>query len=277
VGKTNTTGGECNFGMVQHVTIKAVDATSVTFAARSASKSGNANENLLRDFTVPLADVYAKPIPGAPALPVALVPGSTGALFLSRTGWATTTADGFGLFDADKAVFKWPDCAAMSAPPMTRLSVIPSSILLHGHVQGQASFFELELLGPEAADAQDLRWTGADFLDLRVTEAVANRLRVEPRATCVKVWPTRLVVKGAPAIDQAVSGEVDLLDTELAEAMQHIAFARRGAPITLSLTQDGVNAFHVTPQAVAEFASEAEAASVAHAQPVSAPHRTRIA
>jgi hypothetical protein len=220
--------------------------------------------------------VYAKPIPGAPVPPVALIPGSTGALFLSRTGWATVTADGFGLFDADKTVFKWPDCAAMPAPPMTRMSVIPSSILLHGHVQGQASFFELELLGPEAADAQDLRWTGADFLDLRITEAGANRLRVESRATAVKVWPTRLVIKGSPAIDQAVSGEVDLLDTELAEAMQHIGFARRGAPITLSLTQDGVNAFHVTPQAVAELAGEAEAASVPAVPSMTASQRTRV-
>src|SRR5262245_28728349 len=99
VGTTNTSGGECNFGMVSSVTIKAVDGTTVTFAARSAGTSGNTNDNLLRDFTVPLSQVYTTPIKGAP-LSVALVPGATGPLYLSRDGWKTTTVDGFGLYGA---------------------------------------------------------------------------------------------------------------------------------------------------------------------------------
>ncbi len=260
VGMTTTTGGDCNFGMVASVTIKAVDETTVTFAARSSGMSGHPNDNLLRDFTVPLTEVYATPIKGAPA-PVALVPGATGPIFLSRNGWKTTTVDGFRIYGADQAVFKWPDCAATPSPPLTRLSVVPRSIRIEGHVRDQAAFFHLELLGPDAAEGQDLVWTGADFVDVQLTETGARRLRVAPGAAPVKIWPTRIVVEGSPSIDEAVSGEVDVLDGELAAAVQHIRYSVPGAPIALSLTQDGVNAFHVTPQAVAELSDPREARS----------------
>lgn len=251
---TNATGGECNFGMVPSVTIRAVDATTVTFGARSAGLGGDPNDNLLRDFTVPLSEVYATPIKGAP-LPVSLVPGATGPLYLSRDGWKTTTADGFGIYGAAQTVFKWPDCAATPSPPLTSLGVVPRSIRIEGHVRGQAAMFQLELLGPDAVEAQDLVWTGADFVELRVTDAGARRLHVGG-AGPVQVWPTRIVIEGSPSIDRAVSGEVDVLDGELAAPVQHIRYGRAGAAIALSLTQDGVNAFHVTPQAVVEAASQ---------------------
>jgi hypothetical protein len=245
--------------MVSSVTIRAVDATTVTFATRSAGTSGKTTDNLLRDFTVPLTQVYTAPIKGT-ELPVAMVPGATGPLYLSRDGWKTKTADGFGIYGADQVVFKWPDCAATPSPPLTRLSVVPGSIRIEGHVHCQASFFELELLGPDAAEAQDVLWTGGDFIDLQLTEAGARHLRVAA-AGPVKVWPTRIVINGSPSIDQAVSGEVDVLDSELAGVVQHIRYTRAGAPIALSLTQDGVNAFHVTPQAVAEAGQGPDASS----------------
>ena len=276
MGKISTTGGECNFGMVSSVTIRAIDATTVTFAARSSSPTGTTSDNLLRDFTVPLSEVYVAPINGAPT-PVAMIPGASGPLFLSREGWKTTTTDGFRIYGADQTVFKWPDCAATPSPPLTLLSVVPESILVEGHVRGQAAFFELELLGPDAAEAQDVVWTGADFVDVQLTEAGARRLRVDTWAAPVKIWPTRIVIKGSPSIDQAVSGEVDILDAELAAPMQHIRYARSGAPIALSLTQDGVNAFHVTPQAVAELGGQGEidCAVPGHTAPVQGAREAR--
>ncbi len=90
-------------------------------------------------------------------------------------------------------------------------------------------------------------------------------------AQTVKLWPTRIRVKGAPAIDPSVIGEVDVLDHEMAACNQRIALTRRGAPVTLRLTQDGVNAFHVTPQAVLEASSGESASPVA---PASAGHGT---
>jgi len=254
--------GDCAFAVLQQVTIKQVDQTKVSFAARSASLSGDTNECLLRVFTVPLSEVYTAPIPGAPP-PVAMTPGATGNLFLSRAGWATTTPDGFGLFGALQASFKWPECAGVTTRFATKLTVVPRSIVIRGHLQGQGEprFFDLELLGPDAAESQDLVWTGAEFLEVRLTPQGARRLLGHAPSSIAKIWPTRIVIQGSPAIDQAVSGEVDILDSEVAEGVQHLAFGRHGAPISLTLTQDGVNAFHVTPQAVAERSGAAVTAS----------------
>jgi len=68
--------------------------------------------------------------------------------------------------------------------------------------------------------------------------------------------PIKIVIAGSPAIDQTVSGEVDILDSELADSVQRIVFANPGMTITLVLTEDGVDAFHVTPQAVVELSND---------------------
>ena len=240
----------CKFAIVQ-ATIEAVDDTKVTFTTRSTDASGNPDLSLRRTFTVPLTEIYAKPIDGAPA-PVPLTPGATGNLYLSRTGWQTTTADGFSIFGSKDAVFKFPLCAS-STSLMTELRVIPKSIVLRGRLHGDMAVFELELLGPEAAPSQALVWNGADHIEVRLTARGARRLGVDASSPTARVWPLRLTVRGCPVFDTSVSGEVDVLDTEMAGAVQRIEFAEQGAEVTLSLTQDGVNAFHVTPQLVAEL------------------------
>jgi hypothetical protein len=251
------TEDQCNFGVLSEVTIQEVTDTSVSFSARSASQSGGSDESLLRTFTVPLTEVYATPIVGAP-VPVQMAPGAIGSLFLSREGWKATTPDGFGIYGADQAIFKWPLCAAAPARLLSQLAIVPTSISVHGHLQGETAFFDLELVGPEAAESQDIVWRGADYIELRLSEAGARRLHLQPGqpgVMTVKAWPTRIVVKGSPTIDPSVSGEVDILDSELADSMQHLAFATPGAPVTLSLTQDGLGAFHVTPHIVAELSN----------------------
>ena len=238
---------ECTHAMVQQVMIEAVDDTTVTFTTRSASNSGNPDDSLRRRFTVPVAEVWTAPINGAPP-PVEMKPGAVGNLFLSRAGWAAVSADGRQIFGAgtDMAVFKWPWCAA---PPriLSSLSVLPTSIVVRGHLAEATEFFELELLGDDAAATQRIQWNGTDFIELQVTARCALRLGVGDRATVVKVWPTRITVTGSPATDRTIAGEVDVLDSELAGWEQLIELAP-GTPVTLSLTLDGVSAFHVEPQ-----------------------------
>ncbi len=248
------TDDECHFAALQEVTIEAVSDTSVTFATRSASLSGDRNECLRRQFTVPLDEVLVTPIAGAPP-PVPMTPGASGTLFLSRTGWQATTPDGFGIFGADQAVFKWPLCAAVTTRFLCTLTVIPKSIIVRGHLRDDIAFHDIELLGPDAAESQDLVCNGTDYLELQLTARGTRRLGVRSRSTRVQLWPTMIAIEGSPAIDQAVSGRVDILDSEMADVVQRVSFKQPGGPITLRLTQDGVNAFHVTPQAVAELSS----------------------
>ncbi len=256
------TNGERSFGLVPQVKIQTVDDKTVSFATRSASQSCDARESLLRTFTVPLSEVYTAPIPGAPTA-VAMQPGATGPLYLSRESWNTTTPDGFGIFGATHFDGKFPKEGAIPSAPLTKLTVVPTSIRIHGQLEGRTAFFEIDLLGPEAAESQDITWNSAEYLELRLTEAGARRLQVavlRPPApttvTTVKVWPIKILIAGSPAIDQTVSGEVDILDSELADSVQQFAFAKQGAPIALLLTPDGVDAFHVTPEAVAEQSND---------------------
>ncbi len=240
----------CDFGLLK-VTIEAVDKSTVTFSTRCCTVSKDPDECLLRSFTVPLAEVISTQIPGAPA-PVPMTPGATGNLFLSRTGFRSTSLDGESIYGIDQVVFKWPECGASPSRVLSPLAVQPTSIVLRGHLRGQTEIFEIELLGPDAADTQDIVWNGAGFIELRLSSRGAARLRVEERTTVVEAWPTRIVVQGAPVVEPAVSGEVDILDLELAGEEQRLELSARGVPITLSLSQDGVNAFHVTPELVVE-------------------------
>ena len=254
VDHTDTEGG---FGLVPQVKIQAVDDRTVSFATRSAGPSGDANGALLKTFTVPLSEIYTAPIAGAPAS-VAMQPGATGPLYLSREGWNTSTPDGFKIFGGERAAIKFPDRAGIPTPPLTRLVVIPTSMIVRGQLQDETAFFDLELLGSDPAPSQDILWNGVDYIQLQLTPRGAERLRIRSGSTTVKVWPTRITVKGSPAIDSTVLGEADVLDVELADGAQHIVFAKPGAPVTLMLTQDGVDAFHVTPQAVEELSGDVE-------------------
>lgn len=244
-------GDPCNQALVGQVKIERVSELAITFLTRSGSLSGDASECLLRSFTVPRAEVYTAPIQGAPAS-VVLATGAIGPMYLSRAGWEIRSADGYPIFGKDSALFKYPDCAALAPRLVTRLGVVPASIALRGHLEGANGLVELELLGPDAAPAQALTWTAVDYLDVRLTPQGARRLGLGD-ATAAKIWPVAFRVRGAPSIDLAVSGTVDLLDHQVADVTQAIAYAKPGQPIHLVLTQAGVNAFHLTPQVVAEL------------------------
>jgi len=131
-----STAEECNFAIVQQVTISAIDDRNVTFTTRGAG-DGSADQNLRKTFTVPLSEVYAVVIDGAPP-PVAMVVGATGNLYLSREGWQAMSDDGqCQIFGAARAIFKFPRCGAIATPPLTRLTVIPTSIIVRGHRPGK--------------------------------------------------------------------------------------------------------------------------------------------
>lgn len=259
VEPTSADGDPCQFAIVQQVKIEGVTDTDVTFTTRSASRSGDPHECLRRTFTVPRTEVHEAPITGAPR-PVEMKSGAMGPLFLSRTAWKTTTPDGFKIHGGERAVFKWPLCAAAPTRLLSKLTVVPTSVAIRGHLAGETDFLDIELLGPDAAGSQRIVWKGADHIDVRLTARGARRMGLKPRAMSVKLWPIWIAIKGAPAIDPAVVGEVDILNHEMADGAQELAFAKPGAPVTLSLTQDGVNAFHVTPQAIAELSPDVRSA-----------------
>lgn len=237
------------FGLVPQVKIQAVDDQNVSFATR-ANGPGDAKGSALKTFTVPRTEVYTATIPGAP-ISVEMKPGALGPLYLSREGW-NITSDGHGIYGAERASIKYPDEGAVPSPPLTKLTIVPTSIRIHGQLQGKTEVCDIELLGNDAAESQDIVWNSADYIELQLTEHGARRLQVKSHSTKVKVWPTKVLIKGSSTIDRAVAGEVDILDSEKADSVQRFAFAKHGAPIMLVLTQDGVGAFHVTPQAVAE-------------------------
>jgi hypothetical protein len=255
---------ECNFAVVQQVTIVSVDDRNVSFTTRGTGPSGTSDDSLRKTFTVPRSEIYPSKIDGAPAA-VELTPGATGNLFLSRIGWQCVTDDGFRIYGCDRAIFKFPVCGAIASPVMTQMTVIPTSIIVRGHLPEQTIFYDIELAGPDADDEQHLVWNGVDYIAVRLTARGARRMGVGAHATTIELWPTRIRIKGSPAIDQAVLGEVDVLDREMADCTQTISFSKHGAAVTLRLTQDGVNAFHVTPQAVLEAASGESASPVASA------------
>lgn len=266
VGSTNT---DCNFAIVQQVTIVSIDDRNVSFTTRSTGPSGSSDDNLRKTFTVASSEIYAHPIVGAPP-PVELRPGATGNLYLSRLGWQCTTDDGFRIYGSDHAIFKFPHCAAITSPIMTQMTVIPTSIVVRGHLPEQTIFYDIELAGPDADDEQHIVWNGVDYVAVRLTARGARRMGVGADAKTVELWPTRIRIKGSPAIDQAVLGEVDVLDREMADCTQTLSFNKHGAAVTLRLTQDGVNAFHVTPQAVLEASGE----SASPVAPAPAGHGT---
>lgn len=236
----------CTHAMVPQVTIESVNDQTVSFWTRSNSKTGDPNERLRRLFTVAVKEVWTAPIPGQLA-PVAMKPGATGPLVLSRTGWQTTTPDGFHILGTgtDAVAFKLPACLA-AAPFQGDLTVIPSRLLVQGYPEGKSELVQIDLLGPDAAESQDLRWNGSEYVEIRMVEHAAHGSTAQHDAT-VKVWPTQIVVSGSAKSAPTTSGEVDLLDGNLAAHAQHIQFAKRGMPISLVLTQNGFGAFHVVP------------------------------
>jgi hypothetical protein len=221
----------------------------VTFSTRAMPVEGDndPDAHVRKTFVVGRAEVYTAPIDGAPP-PVEMLPGAIGNLYLSRTGWQARTDDGFQIFGAgtELAPFKYPWCAA-GPRLLANLSVVPTSIVVRGRIAG--AVVALELVGDgDGAESQNIQWNGASEIVVRLTARGAARLGMPMGTTSVHVWPTQLVVTGSPAHDLAVTGEVDLLDARSAGFLQHLAFDKRGQAVTLSLTLDGVSAFHVEPQ-----------------------------
>jgi hypothetical protein len=250
----------CGFAAVP-VTIERLSPTTVTFATRSSARTGDVHERLRRSFTVPLTEVHSEPFEDSPP-PVEMRIDATGMLYLSRAGWQVLSEDGYRIFDAEHALLKKPDCAAITPRWLSRLPVVPTSVSIRGHLRGETAFFDIELLGPDAADSQSIRWNGAEHIVVRLTPRGARRLGLGGRATTALVWPVSIKIKGSPMIDMSVSGEIDILDSQMAEGEQNLELDKPGQLVTLVVTQDGCTAFHVTPQYLAEvLAARAQAAS----------------
>src|ERR1044071_7375214 len=156
-----STSMECHFAIVQQVMIVSVDDRNVSFTTRGTRPSGSSDDNLRKTFTVAVSEIYPRAIDGAPP-PVQMIPGATGNLYLSRLGWQCMTEDGFRIFGSDHAIFKYPLCGAIASPVMTQMTVIPTSIIVRGHLPEQTIFYVIELAGPDAHEEQHIVWNGVD-------------------------------------------------------------------------------------------------------------------
>lgn len=237
---------ECVVGQVAQVTIATVDNQAVSFWTRSASKSGDPAECLRRLFSVARSQLWTDVISGQPAA-VALTPGASGPLYLTEDGWKVTSADGFRIYGADTSanVLKLPSCLGVTEEKQT-LTVIPSKVVVQGYPSGQQTLVEIDLLGPEAAESQDIEWLGAEPLAIRIAPSAAHAHAVDAKGM-LSLWPTRIVVTGCAKSAPLTPGHVDLLDGELADVAQRLTFHKPVGELSLVLTQDGFGAFHVIP------------------------------
>lgn len=232
---------DCPFAIVESVTIVKVTQDTVTFSTRSAG--AEERQRLLRNFTCPRTEILTRQPNGGPQ-PVALIRGATGKLYLSRTGWETT-ADGFRIYGAGTAavVFKWPLCLAVPVPRISTLQVVPTSIVIRGFLTGTQNLVSFELFSSECADSQTINWNGAQDIEIKLAR------------TTITMWPTSIVVRGAPTSQPDVPGRADILERELAAPVQRLQFDRASPAVSLELTQDGISRFHVVSDLVRAIAA----------------------
>jgi hypothetical protein len=112
-----------------------------------------------------------------------------------------------------------------------------------------------------AVGAEGTLYVEKQFLDDKLiggTPKWPDALPAPEQLRRLRVWPTKIVVTGIElATDDHEEGTVDLLDPTLAGAEQTISL-RSDNPITLSLTQEGFNAFLVNFPTVDDLARAVE-------------------
>lgn len=231
----------CPFAIVEGVTIVNVTQNTVTFSTRSAGATEQ--ERLRRNFTCSRQQILVDRPDGGPQ-PVDLIKGATGQLYLSRTGWETTS-DGFRIYGAGTAavVFKWPTCLAVPVPHISTLQVVPTSIVIGGYLTGTQNFASFDLFSSECADSQAINWNGAQDVEVKLVK------------TTITMWPTSIVVRGAPTSQPDAPGRADILERELAAPVQRLQFNRVSPVVSLELTQDGFSRFHVVSDLVRAIAA----------------------
>jgi hypothetical protein len=218
----------CDYAIVQQVGITSFDGTVVSFQTRSSA-------DMLEEFTTNVSDVLRVPPLQAPD-PVPLQPSAVGNLYLSRTGWATTSKAKntiYGAGNQDAVLFKWPQCAPFrTIEPAT---IKPTSLVVTGKNLATGDVFTQDLL--KLQGAQQLVWNQA------------APLSIASGGGMLKIWPTKITIV-------ADSGTLDnLLDIDYADFVQTFGWSNPGAAITIRLADAGFAAFGMIPQAVHAIAN----------------------
>jgi hypothetical protein len=233
--RRRTEMANCRFATVDSVKIVSVTPTHVTFITRSAGLTEA--ERIPREYEVESFEILGSTPAGGPAH-VELKPNEVGVLYLSDQGW-TVTSGGHHIFGVPlpSERFKWPECGGGDRPDVDPLTVIPSRIELRGFVDGSKQVTTIDLLAPEYGVAQKLEWNSTRAFDIQTKYGQQ-----------LSVWPTALVITGAPQAHPDLTGSVDLLDDILAAPTHELAWRQPGDPIVLRLTQDGFSRFGVVPE-----------------------------
>lgn len=236
---------QCLYATVKMVRIDNVTNEDLTFSTRSSADD-------YQSFTVSLDHVLFAP-PTDSLEPAALEPGAIGPLYLSRGGWQVTGNRGGALYkagDDNYVLFKYPICKPWRL--LAYLRVTPTKITVKGVDLATTLPVVIDVLGADAAPAQDLDWTAAAPIVVRLSNAgaAANGGR-----DLVMVWPQQIIVEGASIKKPNSRAKVDVLDVANGDFVQRLKWSERGAPIDLRLSSTGFGLFKVTPAPIVQYAS----------------------
>lgn len=245
---------DCPFALtIEEVEVTNVSSNHVTFKTRSDGPQEV--DCLLREFTCARDKIRLNLPPSAPPHIEVLQIGALGRLCLHEDVWQSTS-QGFPIHAAGTGavVFKYPICLAIPSPHISTLQVVPTSVLVKGFVTGIAEAQDIELLGSDCADSQNIEWNGARNIRIGLSTEGAQRFNLPPSATSIEMWPIRLVVAGSPATEPDRHGTANILNAELAAGTQTLQFERSAPQVAPRLTQTGCSRFHVVPGAVRAIA-----------------------
>lgn len=234
----------CLYATVKMVRVDGVTDTQITFSSRSSADN-------YESFTVGLDQLLVDPPTDAPT-PVALTPGAIGYLYLSRDGWTTKSASGAALYkagDLNYVLFKWPLCRPYRL--LAYLQVKPTKIVVEGTNLATGAPIAIDVLGVDAAPAQDLDWSAAAPIVVKLSGAAAA---ANGGQDFLMIWPKRIVVEGASLQKPHISASLDVLDVMFGDFTQHLTWSEPGAPIDLKLSTTGFGRFKVTPQPIVYLA-----------------------
>ena len=224
----------CIYAILQQVLIEDANPTNISFWTRSSA-------NTLEKFTAAADDVWAVPPAQTPPA-VSLTKGTVGNLYMNRNGWHAKAANGATIYKANDehlVLFKWPQCTPFRT--IQNLAVPPTKILLTGVATTPAGNVIVDLWGSECAPSQAITWNA----EQRIKVALSAEGQHKYGVATLEVWPTSIQVSGKPA--GGIASTVDILDAELADFVQHLAWADHHASVTLKLSAEGFGEFDVPP------------------------------
>jgi hypothetical protein len=270
-------------GKVSQVTITDITQTTVNFMTDSRPIAATAGyKPVLGTYSCPRTDVFETPATTTPdGIPmeasVHMAPGQQGSLYLQKTSlYRQGTSDQGpciirGAVSHPKQLLpgeafvplKWPDCGG-PGDSHEPLALVPSKILVTGHVKGKpeatVNLFDSAL----ALFAQDIVWRGCAGIALHLTPQGFDKFHAPvSNDSRLTVWPTRIEIHGRPS-SGGFASKIDIRDQSLAWPVQHLSWAARPDRILIEATDDGFERFGLTTDALERAARMIRELASAH-------------